>query len=184
MSADPAAGSANFLYVSMELLKRLEGEVLEMLEGVSGQDQSRLEMHRATVSPEQFLGLEINPRAAMIAGLVLWLGYLQWHFRTHGNTLPPEPVIQDFDNIQHRDALIEYDSIEPALDEHGQPITHWDGHSTKIHPVTGRAVPDENARVSEYKYVNVRKAEWTDLSSISANIVTVVISRRSQGTCW
>ena len=34
-----------------------------------------------TVDPHQFLGLEINPRAAAIAELVLWIGYLQWHFR-------------------------------------------------------------------------------------------------------
>ncbi len=29
-------------------------------------------------------GLEINPRAAKIAEMVLWIGYLQWHFRTQG----------------------------------------------------------------------------------------------------
>jgi len=30
------------------------------------------------------MGLEVNPRAAKIADVVLWIGYLQWHFRTHG----------------------------------------------------------------------------------------------------
>ena len=33
------------------------------------------------MDPHQFLGMEINERAAAIAELVLWLGYLQWHFR-------------------------------------------------------------------------------------------------------
>jgi len=166
---DPAAGSANFLYVSMELLKRLEGEVLAMLEGVSGQDPARLEMHRATVSPEQFLGLEINPRAATVARLVLWIGYLQWHFRTRGDTMPPEPVIQSSDNIQHRDALIEYDAIEPVLDENGEPVTRWDGVTVKTHSVTGRQVPDETARVAEVRYVNPRKAVWPQAEKVISN---------------
>jgi hypothetical protein len=32
---------------------------------------------------------EINPRAAAITELVLWIGYLQWHFRTRGRTMSP-----------------------------------------------------------------------------------------------
>ena len=76
---DPACGTGNFLYVSLELLKRLEGEVLEALVDLGGQEALRgLEGH--SVDPHQFLGLEINPRAAAIAELVLWIGYLQWHF--------------------------------------------------------------------------------------------------------
>ncbi len=78
---DPACGTGNFLYVSLELMKRLEGEVLEALVDLGGQEALRgLGPH--SVDPHQFLGLEINPRAAAIAELVLWIGYLQWHFRT------------------------------------------------------------------------------------------------------
>jgi type I restriction-modification system DNA methylase subunit len=93
---DPACGTGNFLYVSMELMKRLEGEVLESLLDLGGQEAlSSLERH--TVDPHQFLGLEINPRAAAIAELVIWLGYLQWHFRTKGGP-PSEPILRDFKN--------------------------------------------------------------------------------------
>ena len=35
---DPACGTGNFLYVSLELLKRLEGEVLEALANLGGQE--------------------------------------------------------------------------------------------------------------------------------------------------
>ena len=67
---DPACGTGNFLYVSLELMKRLEGEVLEALLDLGGQEALRgLGGH--TVDPHQFLGLEINPRAAAIAELVL-----------------------------------------------------------------------------------------------------------------
>ncbi len=66
---DPACGSGNFLYVALEMLKRLEGEVLDVLEQLGG--NRRLEMDTNTVDPHQFLGLEKNPRAATIAELVL-----------------------------------------------------------------------------------------------------------------
>lgn len=35
---DPACGTGNFLYVSLELMKRLEGEVLEAIADLGGQD--------------------------------------------------------------------------------------------------------------------------------------------------
>ncbi len=79
---DPACGTGNFLYVAMELMKRLEGEVLEALADLGGQEA--LALDKLSVDPHQFLGIEKNPRAAAIAELVIWLGYLQWHFRTKG----------------------------------------------------------------------------------------------------
>jgi hypothetical protein len=104
---DPACGTGNFLYVSMELMKRLEGEVLESLLDLGGQEAlSSLERH--TVDPHQFLGLEVNPRAAAIAELVIWLGYLQWHFRTKGGP-PSEPILRDFKNIEVKDAVLTWD---------------------------------------------------------------------------
>ncbi|MCH8513201.1 MAG: class I SAM-dependent DNA methyltransferase, partial [Kiritimatiellae bacterium] len=73
---DPACGSGNFLYVTLEHLKRIEGEVLDTLQGF-GETQSSLELAGESVDPHQHLGREINPRAADIAELVLWIGALQ-----------------------------------------------------------------------------------------------------------
>lgn len=104
---DPACGTGNFLYVSMELMKRLEGEVLEALLDLGGQEALRgLGGH--TVDPHQFLGLEINPRAAAIAELVLWIGYLQWHFRTRGG-IPEQPILHRFSNIEVKNAVLTWD---------------------------------------------------------------------------
>lgn len=104
---DPACGTGNFLYVSLELMKRLEGEVLEALLDLGGQEALRgLGSH--SVDPHQFLGLEINPRAAAIAELVLWIGYLQWHFRTKGGP-PDEPILKAFRNIQVKNAVLTWD---------------------------------------------------------------------------
>lgn len=88
---DPACGTGNFLYVSMELLLRLEGEVLTLL--------AELGMEaRPGIEPKQFLGLELNPRAAVIAELVLWIGWLRWRI-ANDPTAVPEPVLQRTDAI-------------------------------------------------------------------------------------
>ena len=165
---DPACGSGNFLYVTLEHLKRLEGEVFNALDRL-GHEQAALEMAGFTVDPHQLLGLEVNPRAAAIAELVLWIGYLQWHFRTRGRVAPPEPIIKNFHNIECRDAVLAYDRTEPVIDEQGQPVTRWDGRTMKKHPVTGEDVPDETARVPLLRYVNPRPAEWPQADFILGN---------------
>ena len=117
---DPACGTGNFLYVSLELLKRLEGEVLEVLANLGGEEAlSGLQGH--TVDPHQLLGLEVNPRAAAIAELVLWIGFLQWHLRTRGGA-PAEPILGAFRNIAVRDAVLQADRVL-ARDEAARPLT-------------------------------------------------------------
>lgn len=165
---DPACGTGNFLYVSMELMKRLEGEVLEMLADL-GDDQYLLEMDRHTVDPHQFLGLEINPRAVAIAELVLWIGYLQWHFRTRGKVMPAEPVLKAFANIRKQDAVLEYDRQETLRDKKGHPLTRWDGVTKKFHPITGEEIPDPDAQIELHKYVNPRPAKWPKADFVVGN---------------
>ena len=166
---DPACGSGNFLYVTLEHLKRLEGEVIEALESF-GETQFVLAETGATVDPHQLLGLELNPRAGVITDLVLWIGYLQWHFRTFGaSALPPEPVIKRFHNIETRDALLAYDCAEPARNENEEIVTQWDQRTKRIHPVTGEEVPDESARRTVLKYIHPRRAEWPEADFIIGN---------------
>lgn len=164
---DPACGSGNFLYVTLEHMKRLEGEVLEVLGSLV--KSGSFELEGLTVDPHQFLGMEINPRAAKIAEMVLWIGYLQWHFRTYGKVNPPEPVLRDFKNIENRDALIAFDAVELVIDASGKPLTRWDGITTKTSPITGEAIPDESAQVEQYRYINPRKTEWPQADYIVGN---------------
>ncbi len=165
---DPACGSGNFLYVTLEHLKRLEGEVLNALDSL-GQLSLDYDASGLAVDPHQLLGIEINPRAAAITDLVLWIGYLQWHFRTRGDALPREPVIRKFHNIECRDAVLAYDGTEPLLDENGQPVTVWDRRTMKTHPVTGEQVPDENARIPLLRYLNPHRPEWPEADFIIGN---------------
>ncbi|MEI8310505.1 MAG: DNA methyltransferase, partial [Verrucomicrobiota bacterium] len=165
---DPACGSGNFLYVTLEHLKRLEGEVLDVATGFG--ENMLLDLATHTVDPHQFLGIELNPRAASLAELVLWIGYLQWHFRTRGNSLPAEPVLKKFRNIECRDAVLAWDGEPvPVLDESGNAISVWDRRSQKTDPVTGRNVPDETKRVPLLTYPNARPAEWPKADYIVGN---------------
>ncbi|MEO6518775.1 MAG: DNA methyltransferase, partial [Pseudoxanthomonas sp.] len=173
---DPACGSGNFLYVTLEHLKRLEGEVLNALDEL-GHRQTGLALggERAdglggeTVDPHNLLGIELNPRAAAIAEVVLWIGYLQWHFRTRGDVNPPSPVIRDFRNIENRDAVLAYDRMEYVTDAHGVPVTRWDGETMKVSPVTGEKVPDDTARKPVENYINPRKAAWPQADFVVGN---------------
>ena len=173
---DPACGSGNFLYVSLELMKRLEGEVTALLEEL-GEEQSSLGLSGMTVDPHQFLGIELNPWAAAVAELVLWIGYLQWHFRTYGKAAPSEPVLRDFKNIENRDAVLDWDDRTPRMDDQGQPVTRWDGTTTMRHPVTGEEVPDPDARVQVYDYAHPRAAQWPDATFIVGNPPFIGASR-------
>ncbi|MBP7468030.1 MAG: class I SAM-dependent DNA methyltransferase, partial [Thauera sp.] len=179
---DPACGSGNFLYVTLEHMKRLEGEVLNLLHDL-GESQGLLELEGVTVDPHQFLGLEINPRAARIAEMVLWIGYLQWHFRTHGSVTPPQPVLRDFRNIENRDALIDYEREETVTDEAGRPVTRWDGVTYRKSPITGEDIPDEAAQVVQVRYVNPRKAAWPQAHYIVGNppFIGAATMRRALG---
>jgi SAM-dependent methyltransferase len=148
---DPACGTGNFLYVSLELVKRLEGEVLEALANLGGQEAlTGLEGH--TVDPRQFFGLEINPRAAAIAELVLWIGYLQWHFRIKGG-MPGEPILRAFHNIIVRDAILEATRVLRRHDD-GTPVV---------------VIDTDGRQVEAYSYDNPRRPDWPDAEFIVGN---------------
>ena len=185
---DPACGSGNFLYVTLEHLKRLEGEVLALIESFG--ENMRLDLGGETVDPHQFLGLEVNPRAAAIAELVLWIGYLQWHHRNRGATEWPQPVLRAFKNIECRDAVLAYDcedvvtaemaEAEPRtpglpenwrefIDKRTGVICLWDQVTEVVDPVSGRKLADTSAVVPLRRYRNARPAVWPRTDFIVGN---------------
>jgi len=169
---DPACGSGNFLYVALEMMKRLEGEVTA-LQTELGETQADF----ITIDPHQFLGIELNPWAANVAELVLWIGYLQWHFRTYGKAAPSEPVLRDFKNIRNGDAVLEWADRTPRMDEAGEPVTRWDGFTTIRHNVTGEEVPDPAARIAVYDYAKPKATKWPEAEFIVGNPPFIGASR-------
>ena len=82
---------------------------------------------------------------------------------------PPEPVLRDFHNIQHADALLAHDGEELVRDADGAPVSRWDGRSTRLHPITGAAVPDEDARTEVVRLLRPRMAAWPEADFIVGN---------------
>lgn len=122
-----------------------------------------------TVTLQQLRGIELNERAAALAELVLWIGFLQWHIRTQGHAAVAEPVVHDYGNIECRDAVLHSASSDLAYDAQGRLLTRWDGSSFKPHPVTGALVPDEAAQVPQWNPVNPRQAVWPQADFIVGN---------------
>ena len=96
---DPACGSGNFLYVALQVLKDLEHQ--------AGVEAEALGLQREfpQVGPETMLGIEINPYAAELARVSVWIGHIQWT-RRHGYAAPSNPVLQPLETIECRDAIL------------------------------------------------------------------------------
>jgi type II restriction/modification system DNA methylase subunit YeeA len=95
---DPACGSGNFLYVSLQLLLSLEKEVITFATqlGLSLKPQ---------VSVQQLKAIEINPYAYELAQVSVQIGYLQWR-RDNGFDNDRTPVLQNLDGFENKDALL------------------------------------------------------------------------------
>lgn len=166
---DPACGTGNFLYVTYDLLKDLEDEVLQQLADL-GELQTGLALAGQTVTPTQMLGIEKNPRAREIADIVLWIGHLQRLRRNRAGEGVPEPVLSESDHIECRDAVLAWDGDPvPRRDEDGNVVKVWDMRTMKTDPVTGRDVPDETAMVPVYDHPNARPAEWPEADFVVSN---------------
>lgn len=103
---DPACGTGNFLCVALDLLMRLEAEVLAHVRELG------VDPGPPRVTPAQLLGIEVKQSAKEIAALVLQIGYLQAHLRAHGR--PPSSLVVPGDPIEHRDALLAWDGEAAA----------------------------------------------------------------------
>ncbi|HLL16258.1 MAG TPA: DNA methyltransferase [Pyrinomonadaceae bacterium] len=103
---DPACGSGNFLYVTLQKLKDLEKEVL-----IFAGDRE-LGNFLPLVGPWQFYGIEINPYAFELAQTTVWIGYLQW-VTANGFGTQGDPILRRMDNFRNMDAILDTTS-DPA----------------------------------------------------------------------
>ena len=103
---DPACGSGNFLYLALQALKDLEHRVQLEAEALGFQ--------RAfpDIGPANVKGLEINPYAAELARVSVWIGEIQW-MRRNGFYESRDPILKPLDTIECRDAILAPDSAEP-----------------------------------------------------------------------
>ncbi|HKK19122.1 MAG TPA: type IIL restriction-modification enzyme MmeI, partial [Opitutales bacterium] len=169
---DPACGSGNFLYVTLEHMKRLEGEVLELLEAL-GDTELTFEMEQFKVRPQQFYGLELNERAVAIAQLVLWIGYFQWHQKTTGTAdTKDRSLLPKQQTILRQDAVLAYDEQTPrtrivaAASSHSGELTSGNTNTKRqdaastVEAASSRLTPAERySYYNPYKKVEITKAK-------------------------
>lgn len=109
---DPACGSGNFLFLGLKALKDIEHRVNMECEALG------LARDFPQVGPENMLGIEINPFAAELARVSVWIGEIQW-MREHGFDASRNPILKPLDTIRCHDALLNEDGTEyewPAAD--------------------------------------------------------------------
>jgi type II restriction/modification system DNA methylase subunit YeeA len=104
---DPACGSGNFLYLSLQALKDLEHQASVEAEALG------LQREFPQVGPETMLGIEINEYAVELARVSVWIGHIQWT-RRHGFAAPSNPVLQALDTIECQDAILSKDDTPAA----------------------------------------------------------------------
>jgi type II restriction/modification system DNA methylase subunit YeeA len=95
---DPAAGSGNFLYVSLQLLLGLEKEAITFAAQLGF-------AFRPQVDVQQLKAIEINPYAFELAQVSVQIGWLQWR-RDNGFDNDRSPVLQVLDGFENTDALL------------------------------------------------------------------------------
>jgi hypothetical protein len=123
---DPACGSGNFLYVSLQMLLDLEKEVITFATMLGFQFRPEVGVH-------QLRAIEINPYAYELAQVTVQIGYLQWR-RDNGFDNDRTPVLQILDGFQNEDALLvpHYHSKAKTLKE-AQAGEHKEDDSLKFY---------------------------------------------------
>ena len=107
---DPACGSGNFLYLALHALKDVEHRAQLEAEAMG------LERAFPSVGPANVRGIEINPYAAELARVSVWVGEIQW-MRRNGFAENRDPVLRPLDTIECRDAILTEEGEEPDWPE-------------------------------------------------------------------
>lgn len=105
---DPACGSGNFLNLSLLALKDIEHRANLEAEALGLQRQF------PSVGPENVLGIELNPYAAELARVSVWIGEIQW-MRRNGFNASRNPILRSLDTIENRDAVLDEASHARAM---------------------------------------------------------------------
>lgn len=104
---DPACGSGNFLYIALRSLKGFEKRVILEAEALG------LPRQFPRVGPEAVMGIEVNPYAAELARVTVWIGEIQWMLE-QGFGVAKDPILKPLNQIDCRDALLNNDGTEAA----------------------------------------------------------------------
>jgi type II restriction/modification system DNA methylase subunit YeeA len=95
---DPACGSGNFLYVSLQMLLDMEKTVITFAAQLGLKFEPGVDV-------QQLRAIEINPYAFELAQVSAQIGWLQWRI-DNGFPLDRTPVLQTLSGFENADALM------------------------------------------------------------------------------
>ena len=98
------------LYLALLALKDIEHRVSIEAEATG------LQREFPQVGPASVKGIEINPYAAELARVSVWIGEIQW-MRRNGFGVSDRPILKPLDNIECHDALLNTDGSETEWPE-------------------------------------------------------------------
>lgn len=116
---DPACGSGNFLNVALTCLKDLEWRASLEMEAITAQYDYPYPASAPLTGPENVMGIEINPYAAELARVSVWIGEIQWMLR-NGFPAAENPVLKPLDNVECRDALVTRKVLDDGTEAWGE----------------------------------------------------------------
>jgi type II restriction/modification system DNA methylase subunit YeeA len=168
---DPACGSGNFLYVSLQLLLALEKAVINF----AAQLGFAFDLE---VSVKQLRAIEINPYAFELAQVSVQIGYLQWR-RDNGFPNEQSPVLQNLDGFKYEDALLEQRFKKKKSLKAARKKEHVENEAVETHYIE-RAWPDADVIVGNPPFLGGSKL-WEELGREYQNQLWDVFSGRVPG---
>ncbi len=186
---DPACGSGNFLYLALLALKDIEHRA--NLESEAMGLPRRLIIG---VGPENLLGIEINPYAAELARVSVWIGEIQWMLR-HNYGTSRDPILRSLNTIECRDALLNPDGTEaqwpradvivgnpPFLGGKRMRSSLGDGYCATLFSIYAKRVPAEADLVC-YWFAKSREAQQNGLLKRAGLVATNSIRGGANRDC-
>ena len=127
------------------------------------------------VGPEVVKGIELNPYAAELARVSVWIGEIQW-MRRNGFEVARKPILRALDTIECRDALLNAD---------GTPAQWPDADAVVGYPDRILPVDDEAAKVLKTRTLtNLYNARPAWLANAHAALDQAVAEAYGWGGEW
>ena len=168
---DPACGSGNFLFMGLKALKDVE-----LLTITRAADLGLDREQDLVTGPHNVLGIELNEYAAELARVSIWIGEIQWRI-AHGYPPKTNPVLEPLEQIECRDALLEFLVVSPVQDGSGQAVNNNPGARTptaaslsvRPEPVEGLLPDSAGLRQAQPERLVAREAAWPRADVVIGN---------------
>ena len=176
---DPACGSGNFLFMGLKALKDVE-----LLTITRAADLGLDREQDLVTGPHNVLGIELNEYAAELARVSIWIGEIQWRI-AHGYPPKTNPVLEPLEQIECRDALLEFLVVSPVQDGSGQAVNNPGARtptaaslSVRPEPVDGLLPDSAGLRQAQPERLVAREAAWPKADVVIGNPPFLCVSRK------